>query len=185
MDDVSFVHAVEGLSDARLGGLAAVRPRLASPALGSGHAQPGGVRRAVRGAVPVHRPAAGDPARPAHPPGRHACARSYLYPLALSFIVTGTAWKWMLNPGPRASRSWCTAGASRISRFDWIVNEDMAIYTRRDRRRVAGVGLRHGDVSRRAARHRSGDASRPPRSTAHRCPRSTGTSSSRSCARCF
>src|SRR3990172_12530591 len=23
----------------------------------------------------------------------------YLYPLALSFIVTGTAWKWTLNPG--------------------------------------------------------------------------------------
>ena len=22
----------------------------------------------------------------------------YLYPLALSFIVTGTAWKWILNP---------------------------------------------------------------------------------------
>ena len=23
----------------------------------------------------------------------------YLYPMALSFIVTGTAWKWILNPG--------------------------------------------------------------------------------------
>ena len=23
----------------------------------------------------------------------------YLYPMALSFIVTGTAWKWMLDPG--------------------------------------------------------------------------------------
>lgn len=23
----------------------------------------------------------------------------YLYPMAISFIVTGTAWKWMLNPG--------------------------------------------------------------------------------------
>jgi len=22
----------------------------------------------------------------------------YLYPIAISFIVTGTAWKWMLNP---------------------------------------------------------------------------------------
>ena len=22
----------------------------------------------------------------------------YLYPMALSFIVTGTAWKWVLNP---------------------------------------------------------------------------------------
>ena len=24
---------------------------------------------------------------------------NYLYPMALSFIVTGTAWKWLLNPG--------------------------------------------------------------------------------------
>ena len=24
---------------------------------------------------------------------------TYLYPMALSFIVTGTAWKWFLNPG--------------------------------------------------------------------------------------
>ncbi len=23
----------------------------------------------------------------------------YLYPMALTFIVTGTAWKWILNPG--------------------------------------------------------------------------------------
>ena len=23
----------------------------------------------------------------------------YLYPMAISFIVTGTAWKWILNPG--------------------------------------------------------------------------------------
>ena len=23
----------------------------------------------------------------------------YLYPMALSMIVTGTAWKWILNPG--------------------------------------------------------------------------------------
>ena len=23
----------------------------------------------------------------------------YLYPMALSFVVTGTAWKWLLNPG--------------------------------------------------------------------------------------
>ena len=23
----------------------------------------------------------------------------YLYPMALSFVVTGTAWKWILNPG--------------------------------------------------------------------------------------
>jgi hypothetical protein len=29
----------------------------------------------------------------------------YLYPMALSFIVTGTAWKWFLNPGLGLERS--------------------------------------------------------------------------------
>jgi glucose/mannose transport system permease protein len=52
----------------------------------------------------------------------------YLYPMALSFIVTGTAWKWMLNPGlgiEKLVKSW---GFENFT-FDWIVNEDMAIYT--------------------------------------------------------
>ena len=52
----------------------------------------------------------------------------YLYPMALSFIVTGTAWKWMLNPGlgiEKLVRSW---GYENF-KFDWIVNEDLAIYT--------------------------------------------------------
>ena len=52
----------------------------------------------------------------------------FLYPMALSFIVTGTAWKWMLNPGlgiEKLVREW---GWTSFQ-FDWIVNEDMAIYT--------------------------------------------------------
>lgn len=52
----------------------------------------------------------------------------YLYPLALSFIVTGTAWKWMLNPGlglERVVRGW---GFENFT-FDWLINPDMAIYT--------------------------------------------------------
>ena len=52
----------------------------------------------------------------------------FLYPMAISFIVTGTAWKWMLNPGlglEKLVRDW---GWTDFT-FDWIVNEDMAIYT--------------------------------------------------------
>jgi len=52
----------------------------------------------------------------------------YLYPLALSFIVTGTAWKWMLNPGLGIEKLVHGWGFENF-RFDWIVNEDMAIYT--------------------------------------------------------
>ncbi len=52
----------------------------------------------------------------------------YLYPMALSLIVTGTAWKWILNPGlgiESVIRGW---GFENF-RFDWLVNPDFAIYT--------------------------------------------------------
>jgi glucose/mannose transport system permease protein len=51
----------------------------------------------------------------------------YLYPMALSFIVTGTAWKWILNPGlglENVMRRW---GWESFS-FDWLVDPDRAIY---------------------------------------------------------
>jgi len=51
----------------------------------------------------------------------------YLYPLALSFIVTGTAWKWMLNPGLGIEKLVQGWGFPNF-KFDWIVSEDMAIY---------------------------------------------------------
>jgi len=52
----------------------------------------------------------------------------YLYPMALSFIVTGTVWKWILNPGlgiEKVMRDWGFEGFT----FDWLVNPDYAIYT--------------------------------------------------------
>lgn len=52
----------------------------------------------------------------------------YLYPMALSFIVTGTAWKWILNPGlgiEKMVRDW---GFTDF-KFDWIVDSDMVVYT--------------------------------------------------------
>ncbi|MDO9526183.1 MAG: sugar ABC transporter permease [Gemmobacter sp.] len=52
----------------------------------------------------------------------------YLYPMALSLIVTGTAWKWILNPGlgfESVVRGW---GFETFT-FDWLINPDMAIYT--------------------------------------------------------
>ncbi|WP_111557965.1 carbohydrate ABC transporter permease [Paracoccus sediminilitoris] len=51
----------------------------------------------------------------------------YLYPMALSLIVTGTAWKWILNPGlgiQETVRGW---GFENFT-FDWIIRPDMAIY---------------------------------------------------------
>jgi glucose/mannose transport system permease protein len=52
----------------------------------------------------------------------------YLYPMALSLIVTGTAWKWILNPGlglEAVVKSW---GFTNFT-FDWVINPDFAIYT--------------------------------------------------------
>lgn len=52
----------------------------------------------------------------------------YLYPMALSFIVTGTAWKWMLNPSLGLERLVQQWGFENFT-FDWLVNSEMAIYT--------------------------------------------------------
>ncbi|WP_332776941.1 carbohydrate ABC transporter permease [Polaromonas sp.] len=51
----------------------------------------------------------------------------YLYPMALSFIVTGTAWKWMLNPSLGLEKLMHDIGWSSFS-FDWLVQSDTAIY---------------------------------------------------------
>ncbi len=52
----------------------------------------------------------------------------YLYPMALSFIVTGAAWKWILNPGLGLEKVMHDWGYTNFS-FDWLVNSDMSIYT--------------------------------------------------------
>jgi glucose/mannose transport system permease protein len=52
----------------------------------------------------------------------------YLYPMALSFIVTGTAWKWFLNPGLGLERTMHALGWESFH-FDWLINTRMAIYT--------------------------------------------------------
>ena len=52
----------------------------------------------------------------------------YLYPMAISFIVTGTAWKWFLNPGLGLEKTMHEWGWASFH-FDWLINTDMAIYT--------------------------------------------------------
>lgn len=51
----------------------------------------------------------------------------FLYPMALSFIVTGTAWKWLLDPGVGLERSMHLLGWENFS-FGWIKDSEMAIY---------------------------------------------------------
>jgi len=51
----------------------------------------------------------------------------YLYPMALSFIVTGTAWKWILNPSMGIEKLMHDLGWTGFQ-FDWLVQSDTAIY---------------------------------------------------------
>lgn len=51
----------------------------------------------------------------------------FLYPMALSFIVTGTAWKWLLNPGLGLEKLMIDWGWTSFT-FDWLVNSEMSIY---------------------------------------------------------
>ena len=52
----------------------------------------------------------------------------YLYPMALSFIVTGTAWKWVLNPTLGIEKFAHDVGFESF-KFDWLVTPEMSIYT--------------------------------------------------------
>ncbi|MFT6591549.1 MAG: glucose/mannose transport system permease protein [Rhodoferax sp.] len=51
----------------------------------------------------------------------------YLYPMALSFIVTGTAWKWILNPSLGLEKLMHDLGWASFH-FDWLVQTETAIY---------------------------------------------------------
>jgi glucose/mannose transport system permease protein len=59
--------------------------------------------------------------------GESAIRSIFLYPMALSFIVTGTAWKWLLDPGVGLERSMHLIGWESFS-FNWIKDSEMAIY---------------------------------------------------------
>jgi glucose/mannose transport system permease protein len=50
----------------------------------------------------------------------------YLYPMAISFIVTGTAWKWLLNPTNGLQKLMIDLGYTDFT-FDWLVNPDKVV----------------------------------------------------------
>lgn len=52
----------------------------------------------------------------------------FLYPYAMSFIVTGLVWQWMLNPSLGIEKAVQQMGLAHF-RFDWITDQNMAIYT--------------------------------------------------------
>jgi len=52
----------------------------------------------------------------------------FLYPMALSFVVTGVIWQWMLNPGLGLEHMMRSLGWESFT-FQWLVDPDRAIYT--------------------------------------------------------
>lgn len=60
--------------------------------------------------------------------GENVLRAIFLYPLAVSFVVTGTVWSWLLNPGMGVQKLFNSLGWTDF-RFDWLVNRDMAIWT--------------------------------------------------------
>ncbi|MCA1384723.1 sugar ABC transporter permease [Bradyrhizobium sp. BRP23] len=60
--------------------------------------------------------------------GENVLRSIFLYPLAVSFVVTGTVWSWLLNPGLGIQKlvhdlRWTSF------KFDWLIDRDMAIWT--------------------------------------------------------
>ena len=51
----------------------------------------------------------------------------FLYPMALSFIVTGTAWQWILNPELGIEKVFHDWGWTSFS-FGWLGDPDKAIF---------------------------------------------------------
>jgi glucose/mannose transport system permease protein len=51
----------------------------------------------------------------------------YLYPLALSQIVAGTAWQWLMNPALGIQEAVRSLGLSGFT-FDWVADPDKAIF---------------------------------------------------------
>jgi glucose/mannose transport system permease protein len=51
----------------------------------------------------------------------------YLYPMALSFIVTGVAWQWIMTPDLGIERAMQVWGWESFE-FDWITQSELAIY---------------------------------------------------------
>jgi glucose/mannose transport system permease protein len=52
----------------------------------------------------------------------------FLYPFALSFVITGIVWAWMLNPAFGLQQTVRGLGWESFT-FDWIANRQMVVYT--------------------------------------------------------
>jgi glucose/mannose transport system permease protein len=62
-----------------------------------------------------------------HVKGEGVLRTIFLYPYALSFVATGLVWQWLLTPGDGIDGA--LRGFGLDVHLDWIVSQDLAIYT--------------------------------------------------------
>ena len=60
--------------------------------------------------------------------GEGALRTAFLYPYAMSFVATGLVWQWVLNPESGLQHAVQQLGWKSFQ-FDWIVDQEMGIYT--------------------------------------------------------
>ena len=73
----------------------------------------------------------------------------FLYPLAISLIVTGLVWRWMFNPSLGIEAFLHGLGLESAS-FNWLAKPDTAMYAHHPRLDLARARLLHGADARRA-----------------------------------
>ena len=62
-----------------------------------------------------------------HVTGEGVLRTVFLYPYAMSFVATGLVWQWMLAPDGGIGQALASLGYA--GSFDWIVDQDMVMYT--------------------------------------------------------
>jgi glucose/mannose transport system permease protein len=60
--------------------------------------------------------------------GENALRTVFLYPFSMSFIVTGLAWRWLLDPTLGIEKLAHDVGFEAVQ-FDWLVRQDRVIFT--------------------------------------------------------
>ena len=63
-----------------------------------------------------------------HVTGEGVLRTIFLYPYAMSFVATGLVWQWILTPDHGIEQAVRQLGFADF-RFDWIVDQELAIYT--------------------------------------------------------
>ena len=100
----------------------------------------GDLRRAVHARAASSSASCSRRHRPAASAARTCFRTIFLYPFAMSFIVTGLVWQWLLNPDLGIQKMVRDLGWTSF-RFDWIVQPGHGDLRARLRGRVARPGL--------------------------------------------